>query len=383
MSTSKYHRLLSLFAALMLLGLGTSCSRMGDAGASITFVEDVALTTPTVPAETPAAPPPALAAPAAAPVPNLQVEPEYPVAMKQIAVEAMVVEVNENYMREIGMDHTFNRIEQNPDGTPADGASNSIKGVDSSFLPVFAPVWVPTFTDTDATGSYAIGQVQRQPGIGATLSGIDIGNTGQIVSQVRGMLEQGKAEIRTRPIVVALNGTSAEISTVDEVPYQDVNYVPNTALALLNVTYENVGVKLTVTPTIIEPLEKQMVSLHIPNIEVSGVSHYATTRDVNRPVFFKANTNGKYFLHNGETLVISGLKSRREITRESRIPIIGRIPLLSWLFKNQRKEFRDRDILFFITPYILPPGTNPLLPFDFEHQEVLSAPTSYPTIETR
>jgi type II secretory pathway component GspD/PulD (secretin) len=382
MSTSRHYNLLPLLVALMLLGVGTGCSRMGDAGTSVFPDESVALTTPTVPVETPATTPP-LAAPVAAPVPNIQVQPEYPISMMQIAVEAMVVEVNENYMREIGLDYTYNRIEQNADGTPSEGATNSVAGADVGFLPTFDPVWVPTFTDVGTAGGYTIGEMARQPGIGSTLSGIDIGDTGEIVAQIRGLLDQGKAEIRTRPIVVALNGTPAEISTVDEVPFQDVNYVPNTPTALLSVSYENVGIKLTVTPTIMEPLEKQMVRLDIPNIEVSGVSHYSTIRNVSRPVIFKANTNGKYFLHNGETLVISGLKSRREITRESRIPILGRIPIVSWLFKSQRKEFRDRDILFFITPYILPPGTNPLLPFDFEHQEVLSAPTSYPTIEAR
>jgi len=308
--------------------------------------------------------------PSAAPKPAPTPAAHFDVSMMQIAVEAMVVEVNETFARDLGVDLVLTpRTDATPDNLELEGSTSKFP-LDLDQLPV--PVFEP-----DVGSKLDYGN-PRSPG--GRVDFLNRGRYGRLKGRVQALLEMGEAEIRTRPIVIALNGTKASIETVDEVPFQDIVF-DGKGKAVLQVKYEKVGVKLDITPTIVEPVEKEMITLNLSNIEVSDVSHFITVRQVNRPVFVTSNAQSpKVTLHNGETLVIGGLKSRREVVMENRVPILGRIPLLGWLFKSHHKEIRDIDVLFYVTPYILPPGTNPILPFDFEHREVLYEPLASPQV---
>ena len=287
-------------------------------------------------------------------------------AMMQVAIQAMVVEVNRDRTRDIGIDYTYNRDETEHPGS-------ALEAADVRFPISVNPVLTPVFEDVGTLGDFAIGQVSRVPGIGVSLVGMNVGDAGRVSANLRALLDRGEAEIRTLPIVVALNNTKANVTTADEIPYQDVQFTAGEAR--LSVNFEKVGVKLTVTPRIVEPLTKELVKLEIEELEVSGVSSFVTIRNVNRPVFVTSNVNTHVWLHNAESLVIGGLKSKREAVVESRLPFLGKIPLLGWMFKKEHKEIKDTDIYFYITPYIVPPGVNTILPMDFAHGEVLTPPS--------
>ena len=298
----------------------------------------------------------------------LQFDPDLPLEYMQVAIETLVVEVNEEYTRDIGIKWAFNRNENR-------SPSQILEGTTVRLPVLLDPVTIPNFKDIGTGGGFVVTQVTRAPGIGATLAGMDIGDVGRVSASIRALMEEGKAELRTRTIAVSLNKKQAQIETVEEVPFQDIRFGKK-GESYLDVKFEKVGIKLHVTPHIIEPISKQRVKLDLTNIEVSGVSRFITIRQVNRPVFEKSEAHTSIILNNAETLVIGGLKTKRRVVNESRVPILGRIPLLGWLFKNQRVEEKNRDLLFFVTPYILTPGVNPILPFDFESGEVLNKSTS-------
>ncbi|MFW5870143.1 MAG: type II secretion system protein GspD [Candidatus Sumerlaeota bacterium] len=268
----------------------------------------------------------------------------------QVAIEALVVEVNENQRRQLGVEILHNRNLTNADAF-------EYEGLRSRFLPGVDQLNIPD-----------MGLTNEPAGFGLRLE--DTGGYGSISMQIRALAESTGAEIRTHPIVIALHNTKAEIATVEEVPYQDVKF--KNGKGEIEIKFEKVGIKLVVTPTIQEPLEKGIVELNLHNIEVSQVSRFITVRDVNRPVFVTSNAETNVALRNGETLVIGGLQSRREVLSESRTPVIGNIPLIGRLFSQESRQIRDTQIMFFITPYILVPGVNPILPYDFENRaEVL------------
>ncbi len=273
----------------------------------------------------------------------------------QVAIEALVVEVNENQGRRMGVE-----IFQDQN-LPLIGKAE-YSGLRSRFFPSIDRINIPDL-DAPAGGGGAL--PDQTPGFGLTLT--DSGEYGSVSMQIRAIAERTGAEIRTHPIVIALHNTKAEIATVEEVPYQDVQFNKK-GDGVVEIKFEKVGIKLVVTPTIMEPLEKGVVRLDLHNIEVSGVSRFITVRDVNRPVFVTSNAQTNVELRNGETLVIGGLQSRREVVSESRTPIVGRIPLFGRIFSNETRQLRETEILFFITPYILKPGVNPILPYDFKNQ---------------
>jgi len=208
-------------------------------------------------------------------------------------------------------------------------------------------------------------QVDRELGFGVNIMGMDI-SRGVLAARLRALVNTGDAEIKSQPMAVALENTKAIIETVDEVPFQDVKFLPGKTLPLLDVSFEKVGVRLEVTPTI-ENEKLRLVRLNIEKIEVSSVTSFITIRGVSRPLFAKSDASTEVVIPSGETLVIGGLKSQRDHRAISGIPFLQKIPLIGLLFRNTKVIKEQTDVLFFITPYILEPGENPILPVDFVH----------------
>lgn len=286
--------------------------------------------------------------------------------MHLVAIEALVVEVQEDRARDIGLTYGFSETTIGEDGLRQGGDGNFVGGqVDLGAGP--KPVSVPIFF-TAPEGRTAVDTTDALPGLGISLVGMDI-DTWLFSAQLRALLDAGEAVVRTRPIAVALNRTKVRIEATNEVPVQTLKSNQ------LHVEFEKVGVKMDVTPTI-RRLAPGVVNLNIANIEVSSVASFATTQDIDRPVFNKSNTNTRITLNEGETFVIGGLKTRYQLEKHDQVPILSWIPVLGELFKSHSYVDRNMDVLFFVTPYILRPGQNFLVPFDFENQEPLGLETN-------
>ncbi|NQU43715.1 hypothetical protein HQ520_10540, partial [bacterium] len=160
---------------------------------------------------------------------------DWDVDMLQIAIEGIVVEVNNDYSRSLGIDY-------------------SVGDLGSLILD----------TATEA-------------GIGATFSDIGIGDYVDVTANVRALADTGSADIRTRPVAVALNNTKVKIQTISEIPFQDVKF-DNRGNPQFAVTFKKVGVVLEVTPRIIKEDSKRSIELDIENLEVSGVSRFVTSQ---------------------------------------------------------------------------------------------------------
>lgn len=59
---------------------------------------------------------------------------------------------------------------------------------------------------------------------------------------------------------------------------------------------------------------------------------------------------------NGETIVLGGIFQHRTTYDESKVPLLGDIPLLGWLFKNTQREDTKQELLIFVTPKIIEQG---------------------------
>ncbi|MCL5270077.1 MAG: type II and III secretion system protein, partial [bacterium] len=306
------------------------------------------------PAPAPAATPAPAPAPAPTPAPPKEADFLYKddANVHMVAIEALVIEVNEERTRELGIRYGFNN----------QGGSGVLEGGDVGLGNAINPVKVPVLIQ-GLGGRNAVGFQERMPGLGISLSGMNIGS-GVVSARLRALLDAGDATIRTRPIAVALNKTPVSIETVSEVPYLD------TKDQQMQVTYEKVGVKMDVTPSI-EHMRPGVVQLAVSNIEVSSVSSFITTENVDRPVFSNSSTHTNVTLREGETFVIGGLKTRRKVHSEERVPLLGDIWGLGLLFRSQSDLERNMDVLFFITPYIVAPGENVLLPHDFKNKKGL------------
>ena len=123
-----------------------------------------------------------------------------------------------------------------------------------------------------------------------------------------------------------------------------------------------VGVQLYITPQAAGP---EWVKLHTISIvsSISGFSPLPTLDGTDRPrvlinpIIDSREAETQVTVGDGDTLVISGLRMVRETTRENKVPGLGDMPVLGWLFKNHRTQQQLTDLYFFLTPVVLDPNT--------------------------
>ncbi len=107
----------------------------------------------------------------------------------------------------------------------------------------------------------------------------------------------------------------------------------------------NVGVDINVTPQIIND---DIIKLHIN----PDLSHFSEERQ-DRLVVKRSELNSTVFANNGETLNLAGMTLSSEIEYTSRVPVLGDIPLLRWMFREETERESERELVIFITPEIV------------------------------
>ena len=112
-------------------------------------------------------------------------------------------------------------------------------------------------------------------------------------------------------------------------------------------TRENVTIKLDITPRI-NP-QSGTVQMDIKQ-KFDDFSERSSSYGVH---VLKRNIETKMVLHDGETAVLGGLLTDKEIKNENKIPILGDLPLFGWLFKGSEVKKEKRNLLVFITPTII------------------------------
>ena len=141
-----------------------------------------------------------------------------------------------------------------------------------------------------------------------------------------------------------------------ELPIQSSSIVAN--VQQTNTTYKPVGVQLYITPQAMGP---DSVKLHAISI-VSSVAGFNPLPKISgnnpeqvliNPVIESREAETAVTIDDGATLVISGLRMSRTTTRENKVPGLGDLPLLGWLFKNHRSQQQLTDLYFFVTPTLL------------------------------
>lgn len=116
-----------------------------------------------------------------------------------------------------------------------------------------------------------------------------------------------------------------------------------------NIERIDVGIKLTVTPHV-NPNCEVLMKL---NLSIEAVVETSTGGLDYTPTIAKREVTTTLTVPNNETVVISGLIREDEVSAERRIPILGSIPLLGWLFRHSVKSVERTNLLIFVTPHVV------------------------------
>ena len=161
---------------------------------------------------------------------------------------------------------------------------------------------------------------------------------------------KGKAKVLSDPKIATLNNKEATINITTQIPYTTSETTGSTPpITTTAVTYLTTGIVLKVLPII---TSDGKVSLKL-NPDISQVSPTVTAVAGGAPGIDTRSIDTSIIVVDGETVVIGGLIHDYKSEGEFKIPLLGDLPLLGWLFKKKTSERVRRELLIFVTPRIL------------------------------
>ena len=157
-----------------------------------------------------------------------------------------------------------------------------------------------------------------------------------------------KFNILSTPQILTIDNEEAEINVGEEIPVQSNTRITENNTSFNTWDYKSVGIKLKITPHI--TLGTQ-ITLDIYQ-EVNSVLG-AETESLKPPRLGKRDLKTKITVNDGKTIVVGGLITNSKKSSETKVPILGDIPLLGWFFKRKGVTYTKNNLLIFITPRIV------------------------------
>ena len=159
------------------------------------------------------------------------------------------------------------------------------------------------------------------------------------------MKTDGNATLLSSPHILTSNNEEAKIVVGQTVFY--TTKIAQQGVVSENTEKEPVDMTLTIKPNI---SHSNHVTLKV-DIEANRIIGYNASSGL--PNIANRKTKQMVTVKNGQTIVMSGLMNTNETETYQKIPFLGDIPILGWLFRNTNKEKQSTNLVVFLTPYII------------------------------
>ncbi len=161
-----------------------------------------------------------------------------------------------------------------------------------------------------------------------------------------------KYNVLSTPQILTLDNQEAEINVGEEIPVPTNNRISDTGVQFYTYEYKTVGVKLKITPHITQK-NRITLDLYQEVNSVIGTTTVSSSGTVIPPELGKRDIKTKITVHDGKTIVVGGLIRNNSNVEETKVPLLGDIPLLGWLFKRKTVQHTKTNLLVFITPHVV------------------------------
>lgn len=253
---------------------------------------------------------------------------------RMVYMEALIMEVHVNKSFEIGVqwggagnfaDET-GQMFSGFSGNPEPGQYNVLNGLKAD-----PPVLPAGFT------------------FGVMKQGVKIGNVyfPNLGAVMRAYRNDSDVNIIATPQILTTDNKKAEIKVGENVPYITSKNTTTAQQDYTSYEYKDVATTLAITPQINQSdlvrleISVEVIKLKNPN-DLSG-----------HPTTFKRSAQTTVVVHNEETIVIGGMIGQDTSSGEYKVPLLGDIPLLGWLFKTHTNSKEKTNLFIFITPHIV------------------------------
>jgi len=167
------------------------------------------------------------------------------------------------------------------------------------------------------------------------------------------------SSVLSSPKLAVLNGHRAVVDTGFETPTFQPQFSAS-GITKITTSFEPTGIKVVVLPFI---LNDDNIQLEIA-IEASNVTGFVTAgigsgAEVQNPLIARRNAYTVVNVPSGKSVLIGGLVVNDEIDLVDKVPVLGDIPLLGYLFKRTTTTRRKAQVLFLVQPTISRDGFKP------------------------
>lgn len=249
---------------------------------------------------------------------------------KQVFVEAVILEVQVDRLKQIGTD---------PVQALAAGKSGSVQGIAS----------------LNRAPEDAASIAQLIAGIaagGASGGAVSILNTVSVRAFLQLLLSLTDTNVLSTPQVLAADNQKAKIVVGENRPFPTGQAQGITGGTLVTIERKDVGITLEITPQV---LENDLVRLEIKQEITAIAENVAQTIGAGAssvpvgPTTTKRSMETTTIAKDQQTIVIGGLVRDNLILSERKVPFFGDIPLIGWLFKSQSRATEKLNLLVFLT----------------------------------
>jgi type IV pilus secretin PilQ/predicted competence protein len=177
-----------------------------------------------------------------------------------------------------------------------------------------------------------------------------VGTRFNINLALQALAQLGKTRTLAHPEIVTVENNKATFSLGEEIPYATVSS------AGTQVQFKEAVLRLEVTPTVIHEnidgreIRKVKMTVIVENNSRGDLIAFTGT---SVPIINKRKAETQVLVREGDRLVIGGVTQNVQQKTVRKVPLMGDIPVLGWLFK-QREDFETgRELVVFLTPSIL------------------------------
>jgi type IV pilus assembly protein PilQ len=246
---------------------------------------------------------------------------------QQVLIEARIVSMNRNFERTLGT-----RFGLKP-------CSNPTSTMEPEAIP--PPQEPETTTQYTSLPPLTVDLPLNRYALGISTPFVWKGINRLLDLELSAMENEGNGHVISSPHLITTDRTPAFIEAGSEIPYQEKGRHGNT-----NIAFKKAVLSLKVTPTatpsghILLKLELHHDKPGAPDLQ-------------NIPAIDTQTLNTQVLLKPGETIMLGGIYET--VTQQSiyRIPILGQIPVLGWLFKQRVQNETKRELLIFVTPNLV------------------------------
>ena len=275
------------------------------------------------------------------------------IPVRQVLIESRIVIVADDFSRDLGVRAGFTRVSDDiKDLMAVSGSAQATDTIMGSALDNLADTGQPFPVEVPfgpAFERYNVNMPVANPAGRIALSILDFDDF-LIDLELSAAQNEGRGEIKSTPRVITANQREAIIEQGVEIPYQE-----SASSGATTTQFKKAVLSLKVTPQI-TPDDRVILDLTVTKDSVGQLVPSATGGFV--PSIDTRNIQTQVLVKDGQTVVLGGIMETERRDNVKKVPGLGDVPLLGYLFKSTNRINNRDELLIFVTPKILREGSS-------------------------